>query len=878
MAIDKQTEEILLDAIENDDFSAIKSLINQDLNIDDKFSDGETILHKCFALRKYTITQHLVLLGADIFSTDKLQRTPLHLGTRSGFIEGTQLYTLLANNLNQQDHKGRIPLMHAIKFKQMLLVKILMAKGSDTDLKDNNGYSSLMWAVKFLDPAELKELMENSDDETIQNQIQECLEQGNELEVCDKTIEQAKEQESDENQSEEVENILPNPIAEMITKPENEEHLAPYSITDHIESLKVKAQEEGFDYEIATLPEDKRVTPEGNIESYQPDEIKKADSDIESFTRSMPSDTTRVEGSSPQAQEAEEIMRVSGSNEPQTEFERQEIQSRPDASNPELLQREEVMRVSGSNPELLDNEIQQIKRPEMEVNAQEMEKIQRATSEGHTALEETELPTRPSSSVQSNQAESQNRPMAKSDSTTVTGQGGTDHMKEEISRVKGLEGEGSSDDLWKTESQAGTENVSDYEITKLKRSEMTEEEISLERKKAEESAESPDTIYTKKKEINYIRDGYKEEYKDDYGEIRTVDKKIGNDELGDIQTSDKQIGEKGLAEIKTVDKTVQSEYEVQEKTPEQAQSTNYSRLEGAPVQNAQEDKIEITRKEITPQQAEQVKRPEMDVKPLEKEEDIMRVKSQATEENSENESDLMKVSSLKTEEEKETIELTGAKDQSAQHTEISGVTEVQNEDAIVVEDEDAVTEDGEPLTIEEQKVVKQMVDPNLKNKKGQTLCWIAAEKGQTALLKKFIQKGADYEIKDTQGVSPLMIASMKGHTEIVEYLAHKVRNVDEKRRDGQTALTLAIESDRPEAVKALLDNGASSETKIKGNTLLMHAANVGSANCIKVLILLGHDPMEKNFRGKTSLDIAKAARQKRAYALLKKIVDSRQAS
>jgi ankyrin repeat protein len=172
MAIDKQTEEILLDVIENDDFSSLKPLLNQGLNIDDKFADGETILHKCFALRKYNITQHLVLLGADIFSRNNLNRTPLHIGTRSGFIEGTHLYTLLANDLNQQDHKGRIPLMHAIKFKQMLLVKVLMAKGSDTDLKDNNGYSSLMWAVKYLDPAELKELMENSNDEEIQNQIQ----------------------------------------------------------------------------------------------------------------------------------------------------------------------------------------------------------------------------------------------------------------------------------------------------------------------------------------------------------------------------------------------------------------------------------------------------------------------------------------------------------------------------------------------------------------------------------------------------------------------------------------------------------------------------------------------------------------------------------
>lgn len=876
MAIDKQTEEILLDVIENDDFSSLKPLLNQGLNIDDKFADGETILHKCFALRKYNITQHLVLLGADIFSNNNLNRTPLHIGARSGFIEGTHLYTLLANNLNQQDHKGRIPLMHAIKFKQMLLVKVLMAKGSDTDLKDNNGYSSLMWAVKYLDPAELKELMENSSDEEIQNQIQECIDNEMKVDVAEETLEQAQQQANpDENadKSEVEENVLPNPIAEMITKPETEEHVAPYSITDHIESLKVKAKEEGFDYEITTLPQEKRVNSDGDIETIESEKVERPDSNIESFTRNV-SGEPRPSSSEAHIPEKEEMTIVRGSGESgNPELERQEIQSRPTNGEPDLLEREEVQRVSGKEPELIDNNIQEIKRPEMEVTTQEMEKIQRATTE--------DTPTSQADPIR--RSDSQVTPIKSSEESgeendlgVMTGKGGTDVIKEESSVVKGLEGDDSADDLWKSESKGGVDSSSNYEVTKLKKAEAKEEETTKRANPLDESDEK-DPIYVKKKEINYIRDGYKEEIKDSYGEIKTVDKSIANDELGDIQTTNKQIAEANTAEIKTVDKTVQSDYEVQEKAPEEAQNSHYSRVEGAPVLQSTDDKIEVTERKIETVK-EEIKRPEMNVQPIKNDtEEIQRVSSQKT---SESEDDFMTVSSKnsKDADEDTVVESNLPTEKADENTSIEGTTEVIENEETIVEDEDTVTEDGEKLTVEEQKVVKQMVDTNQKNKKGQTLCWLAAEKGQSALLKKLIQKGADYEIKDTQGVSPLMAASIKGHTEVVEYLAHKVRNIDEKRRDGQTALTLAIEADQPDAVKALIDNGASSDAKIKGNTLLMHAASMGSGRCIKVLILLGHDPLEKNFRGKTALDIAKSSRKKKAFALLKKIIESRKAS
>ena len=878
MAIDKQTEEFLLDAVENDDFESIKSQLKQDLDINAKFPDGETILHKCFATRKYNLTQHLVLLGVDIFSKNSLNRTPLHIGARSGFYEGTLLYTLLANDLNQQDHKGRIPLMHAIKFKQMLLVKILMSKGSNTDLKDNNGYSSLMWAVKHLDPAELKEMMSQSTDEEIQNHIQECIEQGKDVQVSDEIIDQANEQLAEDgaaDKPEQEEIVLPNPLAEMITKPENEEHLAPYSITDHIESLKVKAEQEGFSYEMAIKPEfEKKEYPEDDSSSIRGEETSK-DSSVESFSRKTTDEeaiSQTVTGDA-EPKEEMEIIRGSGANNDQ-ELERQEILSRPESSSPELLEREEVQRVSGKSPEVLESETVKIKRPELDVNSEVMKETERSRSENES--DSREINEEQSSLTANNRSTTvADNKETEDESEFMTGKGSVDHIKEETSVIKSLEGEKRQEEQWSGESKGGVDNTTDYEITKLKRAEAKEEAKQSLEEKLDSSTEQ-ETVYVKKKELNYIKDGYKEEYKDDYGEIRSVDKTITQDAPGEIKSVDKQIAETEYGEIKSADKAVESSYEVQEKAPEENLSTNYSRVEstGDPTQEASES-IKVTKKEVAPlEREEREKRPELNTDTLQKEE-VQRVKSSSPDNVTE---ESMRVSSTNSENDKEneTVKLTSPKELSEEVTEVTGSTENTADEQTIVEGSDT-QEQEEVLTVEEQKVMTNMVDANQKNKKGQTLSWLAADKGQATLLKKLIQKGADYEIKDTQGVSPLMTAAMKGHTEVVEYLAHKVRNIDEKRRDGQTALTLAIEADQSDVLKALVDNGASSETKIKGSTLLMHAASMGSVKCIKVLILLGHDPKEKNFRGKTSLDIAKASRQKRAYALLKKIIESRKA-
>lgn len=870
MAIDKEREGLLSDAIQNDDFSTVKELIEQGLDINDKYSNGDTILHRCFAMRKYQLAQHLILLGANLFAQDQCKRTPLHISTRSGFYEGCHLYTLITKNLDSQDHNGRTALMHAIKFKQKLLIKMLMGKGSNTDLQDSNGFSALMWAVKFLDPQELKDIMAEVDDQELTEKIEQAVQDHDELQVSDEILSASKPLTDDEILSELDE--LPAPVSEVLNKPEVEEHIASYSITEHLESLKKKAEDDCFSYEMALKPEGRQSTApaaDGSIYNFESKKEGPVDDSLESFTRTINEDRIKDD------ENALDSTKIESSNNTKEEDEVTRVSS----TSPELLQREEIQRVQSQAPNIINNEQLEITRPELsEAQMAEIDKVTRPERLTPVTQEESdELPERPEMEV--NTIEGKKEDLAQSENWE--GKGSVEKIKDEVSRVKSIEGEATPQENWVSEVKGKQEESFDYEVQKISRPELLDAAVVDKNERSQSSSpleeKTDDTIVTQKKEITYIKDGFKEEYKDDYGEIKKVDKSINSQELGEIKQADKSI------ESKTEGKITVEESGMRPDRPEleTLQREHIKRPDAINVEDIsyreKVDEIEITRNEIERLDNPNIERPERPTREVEiiEQEAIERVKDRSAQDQPE------EVISLKQERKEgasidDDIYQFQNKPEKAEEEE----TIILNEKKKAAEEETTIKEtteriSGDQLTPEQEAVLEQTVDVNDKNNKGQTLCWIAAQKGQTEMLKRLILKGADYEIKDTKGVSPLMIAAMNGRVDVVDYLTTKVRNIDEKRTDGQTALTLAIEHDRAEVVRCLIDNGASSDTKLKGNTLLMHAASFDSINTIKILVMLGHDPLEKNFRGKTAIDIAKTSKKKRAFKMLSVIAKSR---
>jgi ankyrin repeat protein len=106
---------------------------------------------------------------------------------------------------------------------------------------------------------------------------------------------------------------------------------------------------------------------------------------------------------------------------------------------------------------------------------------------------------------------------------------------------------------------------------------------------------------------------------------------------------------------------------------------------------------------------------------------------------------------------------------------------------------------------------------------------IAADAGDTALVKKLISVGADVDATTWEGVTSLMYATQNNNLVMMKMLIRYGTDTDKKPNNGYTALITAIRNGQPEAVELLIRSGASVDLSDNSKmTPLMHAIAVDS--------------------------------------------------
>lgn len=909
MNILNQESEIILDAIERDNEGPILELYKNGFDINSKFSDGDSLLHKCFARQKYNLTQYLILLGCDFNALDLHQRTPLHHGCKSGFLEGCKLLILLGADINARDHMSRTPLMHAIKYNKMLLIKLLMSKGCDSELEDNNGYSSLLWSMKFLTAKQLRQMLqedtklnerlnnqiENADEDkiSISSDIKQCLNAqatNDNLDVLTENL---------EDDLEEVESV--SYLKELFTKTKEKIiQAASYSIKEHLESLRSSKKEiQEFDYERKIINENVKNLNENDI-GYIPEVTTSENHVIKNATLqadyTLASKITAIKNNPP----LETNPSTSINEDISVEHTQAEVPIESDKKHEDL---KNLNQSSSGQVEL--NHPDKISTTNLEVTTI----ANTAKSINHVANTATDLKNSPKKStnliIEDQEAEKEKKENLSEEKIN------TDKTQKNLHRHKTVSPDPNEvreienillDENLVSEIMSSKENetqpISQQEkLIPSFEAQIVQEKLDKETLQTSETKESiPEeendtkTNNVKKKEdiikiqknVKYLRDGFSEVYKDNLSEIKHENKNIESDILGVLKSRDRVIKQE-LGDIKIVDKSVESDKELKSLEPgkNHIQNEEYLSNQNAPKTiRPPRPELITPRKNDTPNTLVLGSKTEIEVDKEKSQHDTKAVNNGGNsqkefqyESSSKQEIDIDSKDSLKDPQiQNEATAQQTSKPQS--NDEEAKQPEAQEE----VDHKSSTTPPSKlppKLSMEEEKIYKSIVDVNQKNSKGQSLCWLAAEKGQSNLLKKIIHDGADYEVKDPKGVSCLMVAAINGHVEVIEYLAQKVRSVDEKNSDGNTALILAVENDRANIARLLIDNGANIETKIKGNNLLMHAAQIGAIESMKLFILLGLDPLEKNFRGKTAVDLAKTSKNKKALLILNKLLEGR---
>ncbi|HEX5228809.1 MAG TPA: ankyrin repeat domain-containing protein [Bryobacteraceae bacterium] len=102
----------------------------------------------------------------------------------------------------------------------------------------------------------------------------------------------------------------------------------------------------------------------------------------------------------------------------------------------------------------------------------------------------------------------------------------------------------------------------------------------------------------------------------------------------------------------------------------------------------------------------------------------------------------------------------------------------------------------------------------LANREGATPMYLAALHGSAPMIEKLLKAGADVNQLGPEGETPLMLAARSGNLAAMRVLLdhHADVNAKDKLR-GTTALMWATDQDHPEAVKFLVEHGASISTQ-----------------------------------------------------------------
>ncbi len=155
-------------------------------------------------------------------------------------------------------------------------------------------------------------------------------------------------------------------------------------------------------------------------------------------------------------------------------------------------------------------------------------------------------------------------------------------------------------------------------------------------------------------------------------------------------------------------------------------------------------------------------------------------------------------------------------------------------------------------------VLKMNIDVNAKNNMGETPLHVAAKFNNVLAIKELLQHKADVNVTDNNKLTPLHVAAAHSDVDGLRLLMAHGAAIEARDKWGTTPLFRASSAAN---VSELIHTGKANvnDQDILGNTPLFYAAwrNAGNGEVVGMLCFYGADPMMKNYRGFSALDIAR---------------------
>ena len=169
------------------------------------------------------------------------------------------------------------------------------------------------------------------------------------------------------------------------------------------------------------------------------------------------------------------------------------------------------------------------------------------------------------------------------------------------------------------------------------------------------------------------------------------------------------------------------------------------------------------------------------------------------------------------------------------------------------------------------KLLSEGADPNaLDRAVDSTALGQAVAHNNMEMVKTLLAAGADTKQENRAGRTALLMIDDGATPELVRTLLDAGSDMHLRDDDGNTALAVAAAAScSVEVLRELLDAGAKVDARNdEGRTPLMHAAEEGSFDCVKILVAAGANYNLKDNEGWTALGLARAGEHEEVVRFL----------
>ena len=155
----------LVEAVEKGDTDAVRSLLEQQADVNAPQADGATALHWAAHRDDLETAQLLIAGGADLNPANDYGVTPLSLACTNGSAAMVEKLLKAGANPDAVQQTGETALMTASRSGNVEVVKLLLAQGADVNGRETRReQTALMWAVEQKRPEIARALIEHGAD------------------------------------------------------------------------------------------------------------------------------------------------------------------------------------------------------------------------------------------------------------------------------------------------------------------------------------------------------------------------------------------------------------------------------------------------------------------------------------------------------------------------------------------------------------------------------------------------------------------------------------------------------------------------------------------------------------------------------------------